>query len=209
MADPSIETLAEDSLLVAGLTLGQAQALASELEASAAWSEVVQGLDSVAVSFDPVRIGRSSAHTGLAEALQALPEHPPTTDHPSLELPIRYGGPDGPDLERLSEQLAMEPAELIARHQSTSYKVDLIGFMPGFAYLSGLDPRLKADRLPTPRYRLPAGSVGISGLFSGLYPLDSPGGWPIIGRVQTALWDPTSADPFVLKAGMTIRFVSS
>lgn len=209
MVEPTIQTLAEDSLLVTELALDQAQALADHLRPDAQWSEVVQGLDSVAVAFDAHKMDRQTARQLLAASLAGLKAPRPEEDQPFVELPISYGGEFGPDLERLSAQLGLAADEVISLHQTADYSVDLIGFMPGFAYLSGLNPRLKADRLPTPRLRLPAGSVGVSGLFSGLYPLDSPGGWPIIGRVRVPLWDPVAADPFVLRAGMNVRFVPS
>jgi inhibitor of KinA len=120
-----------------------------------------------------------------------------------VELPVVY---DGPDLPALAEEQALSVEEVIALHSAPVYRCYLLGFRPGFPFLGGLDPRLAAPRLATPRVRVPAGSVGIGGRQTGVYPVDSPGGWRLIGRTDARLFDPGRADPFLVHAGDTVVF---
>jgi KipI family sensor histidine kinase inhibitor len=96
--------------------------------------------------------------------------------------------------------------EVIARHTAPLYRIYMLGFLPGFPYLGGLDPALETPRLETPRTKIPAGSVGIGGAQTGIYPLESPGGWRIIGRTPLKPYDPDRAEPFLYRAGDSIRF---
>ena len=106
-------------------------------------------------------------------------------------------------------RLALRPGDLIARLMQASFTVDFIGFTPGFAYLSGLDASLNVSRLASPRVRVPAGSIGMITGQAGLYTLEGPGGWPLIGQVREPLFDPSADDPFRLGAGDTVRFVTA
>jgi KipI family sensor histidine kinase inhibitor len=124
-----------------------------------------------------------------------------------VEIPVRYGGDQGPDLENLAGLTGLTKAEVIHLHSSAEYTVCFIGFLPGFPYLSGMDPRLAAPRLATPRQLVPAGSVGIAGSQTGIYPLDSPGGWRIIGRTTLTIFDPHCEPTTLLKAGDRIKFI--
>lgn len=124
-----------------------------------------------------------------------------------VEVPVRYGGADGPELRSLAAALGCAPAEVVARHTAPIYRVAMLGFRPGFPYLLGLDPRLAAPRLACPRTRVPAGSVGIAGLQTGIYPDDAPGGWQLIGRTSLRLFDPARAEPALLAPGDQLRFV--
>jgi len=130
---------------------------------------------------------------------------PPELSQVIVEIPVVYGGESGPDFDFICERLGLSGRELIELH-SGEYIVDMLGFTPGFAYIGGLDERLKIDRLPEPRQFVPAGSVGIAGGRSGLYSLPGPGGWPLIGRTSKKLFDATSDEPFTLSAGATVRF---
>ncbi len=125
-----------------------------------------------------------------------------------VEIPVVYGGEAGPDLPYVAERTGLAPDEVIRLHTAPTYLVFMLGFLPGFPYLGGLDPRLTTPRLPTPRLRIPAGSVGIGGQQTGVYPLESPGGWAIIGRTSLTLFDPTRPDPCVLAPGDRVRFVA-
>ena len=123
-----------------------------------------------------------------------------------IEIPVVYGGDYGPDLEGLSIATGLPPGEIINLHTSRAYKVDMIGFTPGFAFIGGLDERLRVPRRPEPRQRVPAGSVGIADGRTGLYAIASPGGWTLIGRTPIQLFDPNADTPFVLQPGMRVRF---
>ncbi|GAA3534245.1 hypothetical protein AFL01nite_20860 [Aeromicrobium flavum] len=115
---------------------------------------------------------------------------------------------DGPDLEAVAAHCGLEVDDVVSRHTASRWSVAFAGFAPGFAYLSGGDPRLEVPRLDRPRPRVEAGSVGLAGPFSGIYPRPSPGGWQLIGRTDAPLWDLTRDDPALLHPGDTVRFVA-
>ncbi|WP_258406346.1 5-oxoprolinase subunit PxpB [Shewanella halotolerans] len=140
----------------------------------------------------------------LAELWQSAPTE--TLERRTIEIPVSYGGEAGPDLISVAQFHHLSPKEVIKRHSQASYQVFFIGFQPGFAYLEGLPKCLHTPRLATPRLTIPAGSVGIGGEQTGIYPLASPGGWQIIGQTQLALFDPTSDDSCLLKPGDRVRF---
>jgi inhibitor of KinA len=124
-----------------------------------------------------------------------------------LEIPTQYGGEHGPDLYAICDSKGMSEETLIALHCATEYTVLAIGFLPGFAYLGGLPEVLRTPRRSTPRTRVAAGSVGIGGTYTGVYPIASPGGWNVIGRTKLRLFDP-SRDPYTpFHVGMRVRFV--
>jgi KipI family sensor histidine kinase inhibitor len=130
-------------------------------------------------------------------------------DHDSkrVDVRVRYGGSDGPDLPFVAEYHHLSPAEVIQKHAEPLYYVGMMGFMPGFAYLLGLNPSLATPRLKTPRTHIPAGSVGIAGEQTGVYPLESPGGWQLIGRTEQVLFDPLHEPFFTLSPGDEVRFI--
>ena len=123
-----------------------------------------------------------------------------------LEIPVAYGGKDGPDLHNISEILKLREEEIIKIHSGTKYHVFMLGFSPGFPYLGELDERLECPRLPTPRITVPAGSVGIADKQTGIYPLESPGGWRIIGRTSLKMFDLEKENFSLIKPGMKIKF---
>jgi KipI family sensor histidine kinase inhibitor len=116
---------------------------------------------------------------------------------------------DGPDLDAVADEIRTSPEEVIRRHVAGGYVVAFCGFAPGFAYLTGLDPRLHVPRLAEPRTRVPAGAVGIAGEFTGVYPRPSPGGWRLLGRTDAALWDLGADPPALLPPGTLVRFRAS
>ena len=124
-----------------------------------------------------------------------------------VEIPTIYGGEDGPDLEFVAGHNQISVEKVIEIHSSQSYHVYMMGFTPGFPYLGGMDPAIAAPRLKDPRIHVPAGSVGIAGEQTGIYPIDSPGGWQIIGRTHLRLFDPSREEPFLLSPGAMVRFV--
>jgi KipI family sensor histidine kinase inhibitor len=123
-----------------------------------------------------------------------------------VEIAVRY---DGPDLEQVAQLTGLRTDEVVAAHTASPWRVGFGGFAPGFAYLVGGDPRLVVARRAEPRTRVPAGSVGLAGEFSGIYPRESPGGWQLIGRTDVVLWDADRQPPALLIPGMTVRFVEA
>ena len=133
----------------------------------------------------------------------ALKSPDPGPNDQVRRIPVRYDGPDLPEVARLT---GLAEDEVVAAHTGSTWRVAFGGFAPGFAYLVGGDPRLQVPRRDTPRTRVPAGSVGLAGEFTGVYPRESPGGWQLIGRTGTVLWDLTREEPALLTAGGTVRF---
>jgi KipI family sensor histidine kinase inhibitor len=123
-----------------------------------------------------------------------------------VEIPVYYGGDFGPDLEDVARHCGLSSEAVITRHSNPAYKVFMLGFAPGFAYLGGLDPALAVPRRETPRLKVPAGSVGIAGTQTGIYALDTPGGWQIIGRTPLKMFDPSLEEPCFLRPGDRLRF---
>jgi inhibitor of KinA len=124
-----------------------------------------------------------------------------------IEVPVMYGGENGPDLSMMSEKLNISEEKIIEIHASNLYRIFMIGFMPGFPYLGGLNTKISFPRLSTPRISVPAGSVGIAGMQTGIYPFESPGGWNIIGKTEIKLFDINLNPPALLEAGTNLRFV--
>ena len=123
------------------------------------------------------------------------------------EIPVCYGGKYGPDLGVIAEHAGLSEEEVIRIHSSSDYLIYMLGFLPGFTYLGGLDERIHTPRLKTPRVRIEAGSVGIGGSQTGIYPLDSPGGWNLMGKTPVKTYDPDREVPILVQAGEYIRFV--
>ncbi|WP_183101297.1 5-oxoprolinase subunit B family protein [Nocardioides pelophilus] len=125
-------------------------------------------------------------------------------EHPVIEIPVEYGGPDLAEVARLT---GLGEEGVVAAHTEATWRVAFGGFAPGFAYLIGGDPRLAVPRRDSPRTRVPAGAVGLAGEFSGVYPRESPGGWQLIGRTDVSMWDLDRDPPALLAAGVAVRFV--
>ena len=122
-----------------------------------------------------------------------------------VEIPVCYGGAYGEDLPFVARHAGLSEQEVITLHSAQPYRIYMLGFLPGFPYLGGLDERLHTPRLATPRTKIPAGSVGIGGKQTGIYPMESPGGWQLIGRTPLTLFAPGESLPYA--AGDSIRFV--
>ena len=168
--------------------------------------DVVPGLTSVAVHVSP-----ESAEAGEVEGLLAQrltrPLGVPHHEGPIVEIVVSYGGSDGPDLAAVAEAVQLEPDEVVRRHCAVTYQVWMLGFLPGFPYLGPVDPSIHVPRLAVPRTRVPAGSVGLAGPQTGIYPRESPGGWQIIGRTAEVLFDVTRPRPARLMPGDRVRLV--
>lgn len=170
--------------------------------------EPVAGVSTVWVALKPEH--RSSAQREVqCQALRALAhadlDGTPVTGR-EVCLPVCYDASMAPDLPRVCERTGLDAAEVVRRHQAGVYRAQLMGFMPGFAYLSGLDTALSVPRLDAPRTAVPVGALGLAGEQCALYPSATPGGWNLIGRCPLQLFDPTRAEPALLQLGDRVRF---
>jgi len=168
----------------------------------------------VLVPFDPLEIDGADVRAAIVRIVQEAADEPEgaeaLTDGPApvaIEIPVRYGGDDGPDLVAVAAALGLHPTDVAELHAAAVHTVLFLGFAPGFAYLGGLPGRLVSPRRVTPRERVPAGSVAIAGEHSGVYPRSMPGGWNLIGRTDLALFDPAREPPSLLEPGARVRFV--
>jgi len=180
--------------------------------------DVVPAYGSVAVFYDPYRTGGEdgSPYEWLREAIierVRLAGNAQTTESMLeariVELPVHYGGADGPDLEAVAAHTGLAKEDVIVRHAGAGYRVQAIGFAPGFPYLSGLPAELATPRRPTPRTHVAAGSVGIGGAQTGVYPLASPGGWQLIGQTDAQLFDARRPEPSLLRVGDRVKFIAA
>ena len=173
--------------------------------------DIVPAYTTLALHYDPAAVGAgTSPYEALAETVGTWLKTQSVETSPAgrvIEIPVCYGGAFGEDLEALARSRGLSADEVIAIHSGSHYYVHMLGFVPGFAYLGGLDARLATPRRDTPRPRVPAGSVAIAGEQTGVYPLDTPGGWQIIGRTPLQLFKPDALPPSLLSAGDTVRFV--
>jgi inhibitor of KinA len=168
--------------------------------------DIVPGYASLMVLYDALRARPEEVLQWLEETLpRARPE---PASRRVIEVPVWYHPAVGPDLEPLAREKQLPMEELIALHTAPEYLVYMLGFRPGFPFLGGLDPRLFSPRLPTPRVVVPAGSVGIGGQQTGIYPVRSPGGWRLLGRTPLRLFAPEADPPFAVGLGDRLRFVS-
>jgi KipI family sensor histidine kinase inhibitor len=168
-------------------------------------TEAVPTYRSILIFYDPSKISFGQLQQEILNIDQKLEEvtiPPPET----IEIPVLYGGEYGPDLDFVAQHNGLTPEEVIEIHTSGTYLIYMIGFTPGFPFLGGLSERLFSPRLKTPRAVVPAGSVGIANNQTGIYPIDSPGGWQLIGRSPLKLYNPCRENPILLKAGNYIKF---
>jgi KipI family sensor histidine kinase inhibitor len=160
--------------------------------------ELVPAARTVLVRLDPGRLSLRAAEQWLLGVRAA---DAPAHDEPSVTIPARY---DGQDLSQTAQLLGISPAELVSRHSLAEWRCAFIGFAPGFAYLVG--GGMEVPRRSTSRPAVPAGSIGLAGEFSGVYPRSSPGGWQLIGTTDTVLWDETREPPSAIAPGTIVRF---
>jgi KipI family sensor histidine kinase inhibitor len=202
-----ITVIGDDLLSVRTDNPESAQRVAEHLRVSSPWREVVAGIESVVVQFDNASLATADAAAIVRRALGSVPDAVADTAG-AVEIRVCYGGTAGPDLDAVCAQLGISAAAFIERHTAADHLVDMLGFTPGFAYLSGPDRNLDVPRLAEPRVRVEAGAVGIAGNRTGIYALPGPGGWAIVGRTPERLFDAAAASPFRLAPGMRVRFVS-
>jgi len=179
----------------------RAIALAAALKKRRDVRQAVAGAASVTVRFDPDQI----THAALAAAIRRLATKRPPLEEPGRlhRIPVVY---DGPDLDAVGSRLGLTPQEIVELHCRPIYRVFIVGFVPGWAYLGPLPDELVLPRRPIPRTQVPAGSVAIAGQQTGIYPLETPGGWHLIGRTSVKLFLPDSDPPSLFRAGDRVKF---
>jgi len=168
-------------------------------------TDVVVGYRSVMIYVDPL----ADAAAGVERRLHEIAADPPDGEaaaSAAVEVPVCYDGPFGPDLQDIAAFAQCSIDEVIRRHLAVAYRVFVVGFVPGFAYMASVDPTIAAPRRSSPRLRVPAGSVAIAAGQTGIYPAETPGGWSLIGRCPIRPYDPDRAEPFLFHPGDTVRF---
>ena len=171
--------------------------------------DVVEAFATVTVHFDPLAGDADEIEAvlrSLAEKATAPAGEDSLPPGREIRLPVCYGGARGPDLADVARFARCSEAEVVERHCRASYRVYMLGFQPGFAYMGAVDPRIAAPRREVPRVHVPAGSVGIAARQTGVYPVASPGGWQLVGRTPVRMFDMSRSDPFLLAAGDLVRF---
>lgn len=161
---------------------------------------------SLLINYNPLVIRYKELYKRV-ESIVKLDFHTDAVQAKIYEIPVLYGGAYGPDLVTIAHHAGLSEEEVIRIHSSRDYLIYMLGFLPGFTYLGGLDERIHTPRLASPRVRIPAGSVGIGGSQTGIYPLDSPGGWQLMGMTPVKTYDPERTNPILVEAGDYIRFV--
>lgn len=169
-------------------------------------NEMIPTYRSLLIHYNPIEIELDN----LIERLMEIENTLDSIDLPKpriIEIPTIYGGEFGEDLNFVSEHNGISVDEVIKIHSSVDYLIYMLGFTPGFPYLGGMSEKIETPRLKVPRTKIPAGSVGIAGKQTGIYPIESPGGWQLIGKTPIKLYDPKSQIPIILQAGDYIRFI--
>lgn len=219
MIAPTIELLGDQALLLrwsdrADIAVNRrVHAVVARLRAAAApWLiDCVPAYASLAVFFDAASIPGQDPMAVVGDYLLAVMEAPELLTGGAqsrlIDIPVCYGGEYGPDLLDVANTCGLSAAQLVEKHSDPEYLVAMLGFSPGFPYLLGLDPKLAIPRLSTPRARVPAGSVGIGGAQTGVYPDAGPGGWRLIGRTPQSMFDARRHPPAQVLPGDRVRFV--
>ncbi|MCX6083663.1 MAG: 5-oxoprolinase subunit PxpB [Caldiserica bacterium] len=167
--------------------------------------ETVPGYCSLGLIVQPLHASPGEVEGLVSAAARSVTAASPVQSR-TVTIPVCYGGAYGPDMEIVCRHSGFSQQEVVKRHVAVGYQCSMLGFLPGFPYLMGLDPQLATPRLATPRATVPAGSVGVAGAQTGVYPVSSPGGWNIIGRTPLTLFDPSREQPSLVQAGDVVRF---
>ncbi len=173
--------------------------------------EAIPAYQSLTLCFEPLSIAPASIEDSIRQVIDnGITDAKETQTSQNIEImdiPVCYQGAYAPDLISLAAYCKLSPDEVIQQHTKKTYLVNMLGFLPGFLYLSGLDEQLHCPRKESPSLNVPAGAVGIGGNQTGVYPVASPGGWHIIGQTPLSLFNPTAKEPFIAQALDRIRFV--
>ncbi len=212
-ASPKISAYGDHAILVDWEINGFSEAindtvhsLAAKLRESGKYIDVVPGYDSLVCVFDLATRSAGSTKRHIEDILARSTQSSNRTGQ-LIEIPVHYGGENGPDMNTICKSAKLSADEVIALHSKSEYRVCMMGFIPGFTFLSPAPEKLHHPRLATPRAKVPAGSVGIANWQAGIYGLESPGGWQIIGRTPLSIFDVQRERPFLLGAGDRVRFV--
>ena len=197
--------VADDWILWKDLDPTAIPAHLSAAKAQGVWHDVVPGLDSLALAFDPLEMDADTAKNHVMDLAKTVPDAIPSSLSP-VALSVCYDAAFGPDQTLVAEHLGIAVADLPSWHMAQDYSVAMIGFLPGFAYLRARADIPAIPRLATPRAQVAAGSVGLLGPQCGLYPAAGPGGWPLIGRVAARLFDSHRIPPALLQPGQKVAF---
>lgn len=169
-------------------------------------TDLIPAFASLLINYDPRVIGYKDLKARIEELLK-IDVSEEAGEARVFEIPVCYGGEYGPDIANIAENAGLSEQEVIDIHCSKDYLIYMLGFLPGFVYLGGLDERIHTPRLANPRISIPAGSVGIAASQTGIYPLNSPGGWQLLGMTPVKTYDPERETPILVEAGDYIRFV--
>jgi KipI family sensor histidine kinase inhibitor len=169
--------------------------------------DVAPGYCTVGVHFDPLQTDLAALEHAIEVEYSTIESIDVIADRSVIEIPVHYGGDGGPDLAAVAQFAGCSEQDVIARHSGRTYRVYMLGFVPGFSYMGRVDSSIAAPRHRVPRERVPAGSVGIAGGQTGVYPVDSPGGWQLIGHTDTVMFDANRERPSLLAPGDLVRFV--
>jgi inhibitor of KinA len=216
----AIEPFGDEALLVTlgaridrAITVGVRRVAAAVAEAGAdlGLGTPVCGYAAVLVPYDIERLGLEDARQAVQSVIARMDE-PAAIAAPGhhvhlVEIPTVYGGASGEDLELVAAMTGVSTSDVVNIHAATEYEVFMLGFAPGFPYLGIVPQAIAVPRRSTPRERVPAGSVAIADRQTGIYPVETPGGWNLIGRTEVVLWDPSRAQPALLAPGDRVRFV--
>ena len=187
----------------------QVMALAERVRvrAVAGVRDIVPGYCSLGLHVDPLNADVGALERIIGDRTENASDAD-ENDQRLVQLPVRYGGQHGPDLASIAASAGCTPEEVVELHTTPTYRVYMLGFVPGFAYLGRVDRRIAAPRHHTPRDLVPAGSVGIAGEQTGVYPRATPGGWQLIGRTEAVMFDARREPPSLLQPGNLVRFVA-
>jgi len=183
-----------------------ALALAAHFKTQSGWTDIVCGYDSVMGTFDPEAMRLGAAVNRFQLAAQDVQNFETPAEN-IVDIPVHYGGDHGPDMGVIMKTSGLSEHAVIEAHAAKTYRVCMMGFVPGFTFLSPAPKALHHPRRDTPRVSVPAGSVGIAGWQTGIYGMESPGGWQIIGRTELSIFNAKRSPMFLLKAGDSLRFV--
>ncbi|MDR3341594.1 MAG: 5-oxoprolinase subunit PxpB [Treponema sp.] len=168
--------------------------------------DLVPTYRSILVSFDPLRISATGIADIVTNSMHNFAAAEDASGGEVIEIPVLYGGDTGPDLDFIAHHTGLDREEVIRLHSSVEYLIYMIGFTPGFPYLGGMPKELTTPRLQKPRTLIPAGSVGIAAAQTGIYSVESPGGWQLLGRTPVRIFDCEREQPFLLSAGQYLKF---
>jgi inhibitor of KinA len=194
------------------LVNARVRAIAAAIDTAPSFGWPVPAYASVLVPYDPVELSVADASRALEAVVAGVEiEAGPATSVGRggrlVEIPVRYGGADGPDLDDVARRHRLRADDVVEIHSSVEYAAYFLGFAPGFAYLGPLPPSIAMPRLDVPRPRVPVGSVAIGGAQTAVYPTETPGGWRLIGRTDARPWDLSRSPPALILPGDRVRFV--